>query len=428
MSLIICQECGASVSSQAEGCQRCGCPVAPRFDVFAQNDALMREISKNNEGKSPYSMAREVAQRTGLSIREAEEVVRVYKKDGTNLLNVPREEIIKKYVKKKDSNMSIWALVLSLFGCTYPIAFILALVDLSKNDKETKHGGSWFALVAGIIYVIWIMAIFPSDEKVEDKLQMQVQTETVTDNQSEDKNVYDEEIAYEESSKEESEDVVNVSEKEILFRELPWGSSYPEVEKQLGELTFMPISGEDFQTPSVDAVLLGDYEGLDFEYSDINLIATSIDGEIEVAGYRVEQVSLYFAYTLVDDILTKDEKDTSFYGARYIVKPQDLYGVKEDLVSKITTIYGEPSSSVEDTDIYDNQYSYTAWVGKNNTSLVLKTRDATNDTTDMYDNEITIAYACYNGDVDLQAASDALKQQEVTKEKENMSNETTEGL
>ena len=54
--------------------------------------------------------------------------------------------------EKKYSTLSVWALVLSLFGITSFIAFILALVDLCQNDKSKKHAGSWFALIFTGLY------------------------------------------------------------------------------------------------------------------------------------------------------------------------------------------------------------------------------------------------------------------------------------
>lgn len=169
MSLIICKECGASISDKAKNCPNCGYPLDFERDVAAlnnaisSNNALMLEISNNNFGKSSYLMAKEVAERTGLTLKEAQEVVYYYKKDGTNLLNVPREDILKKSPKKKESALSTWAAVLALFGCTTIIAVILAIIDISKNDKEKKHNGSVFAIVMGVLYFWVFFVCSPSD-------------------------------------------------------------------------------------------------------------------------------------------------------------------------------------------------------------------------------------------------------------------------
>lgn len=56
--------------------------------------------------------------------------------------------------EKKHSNLSIWALLLSLFGCTSFVAFILALADLCQYDKTKKHTGSWAALCFIFLYIV----------------------------------------------------------------------------------------------------------------------------------------------------------------------------------------------------------------------------------------------------------------------------------
>lgn len=76
---------------------------------------------------------------------------------------------------KKNSTLSIWACVLALFGCTSFIAFILALVDLCKNEKDKKHIGSWFAVVVFAVYMaIGIFAIpgMNSGQKGNDKTEI----------------------------------------------------------------------------------------------------------------------------------------------------------------------------------------------------------------------------------------------------------------
>lgn len=73
----------------------------------------------------------------------------------------------KKNEPKKHSTLSIWACVLSLFGCTTFISFILALVDLCQNDKQKKHIGSVFALVMCVIYFIVASSIVSGNNKDE---------------------------------------------------------------------------------------------------------------------------------------------------------------------------------------------------------------------------------------------------------------------
>ena len=67
----------------------------------------------------------------------------------------PQPEVVsKKKEKKKDSTLSTWACILSIFGCTSLIGLVLAIIDLSKKDTEHKHTGSKFAIFMCILYLI----------------------------------------------------------------------------------------------------------------------------------------------------------------------------------------------------------------------------------------------------------------------------------
>lgn len=93
MSMIICEECGKEFSDKAPSCPNCGCP----------NQTIKTEVRKP-----------------------------VFKED------------------KKESGLSVAAAIFSIFIFTIGIGVILAIIDLIRNDKTKKHGGSWFALVLAI--------------------------------------------------------------------------------------------------------------------------------------------------------------------------------------------------------------------------------------------------------------------------------------
>lgn len=225
------------------------------------------------------------------------------------------------------------------------------------------------------------------------------------------------------------EDVITVEPTvEITFQDISWGESFTTVDEKMSNLNLMNISGESFMTMSVDEITLGDYKGIDFEYSDINIVGSALNKEIEVAGYTTSEVQLFFAYVPVDGVLTKTENDSSFYGARYTFEPQDLNKMKDDLVTKLSSLYGEPAKTTKDTDIFENEYTYTYWYGLNDTELVLKTLDATNDTTAVYTNQIMISYAWRKGDELLQNASNILKKEAQEKESAVYDNADTNGL
>lgn len=227
---------------------------------------------------------------------------------------------------------------------------------------------------------------------------------------------------------EEKEELITICDKEILFMDIPYGTSFTKVNEMHGELGLFALAGDSYKTFSTDEILLGDYKGIDFEYGDINIIGCCYDGKIDVAGYKTKETQLYFAYNIVNNELPKTEDESSFYGGRYVFGTEDLNGMYTDLKNKLTSLYGEPSKITNETDIFKIEYTYTWWYGQNDTVLVLKTQNTENDTTDLYNDEITISYAWLNGDVLLQQASDLLKQQEKEKEQSNYGSGNTEGL
>ena len=63
------------------------------------------------------------------------------------------DELLKKQ-PKPNSALSVWALVLSLLGCTSIVGGILGVVDLCINDKTKRHIGSWFAIIFSVLFII----------------------------------------------------------------------------------------------------------------------------------------------------------------------------------------------------------------------------------------------------------------------------------
>ena len=216
---------------------------------------------------------------------------------------------------------------------------------------------------------------------------------------------------------------------EIRFQDLAWGSSFTSVDEQHGDWKLMAMHGTWMVNPSVDAVLQDDYyTGIDFEYGDINLIASPISYKASVAGYIADEMKLYFAFVPVNGVLTKEETDSALYGAQYKFEPKNRAEMAADLKTKLTTLYGAAVKVTTDSDIWGNKSEFTWWAGTNGTELVLKNFDASGDTTNLYDDEIVISYAWRNGDTLMQTASDTMKHADTAKEQANYGNGQTSGL
>lgn len=329
--------------------------------------------------------------------------------------------------ENKKNVLGIVALVVAVVGIVSPcigigyfpalIALILSIVAMCKSDKNKglAIAGLVCSIIGMLLYFIpFIMIVSNSSDDRSNSNASMTNTEIVS---SQDETAL------------ETENETPVYDKEILFRDIPWGTSCKEVdETYCSEFSLLNMAGEGYKTYSSDDIIIGEYEGIDFEYDNINIISTARYGEVDVAGYMTKDIRLYFAYLPVDGVLTNEEKDSAFYGAQYEFEAQNLEAMSTDLIEKLTTLYGEPAKTTERTDFRDFKYTYTYWYGANDTVLVLKTQDVSNTTTEVYENQIFISYVWLKGDEMLQEASDILKQQAIEKEEAVYGNDSTGGL
>lgn len=152
MSMIICKECGKEISDKANACPHCGCPITEdkEFEsidkLHRENNLLLLEITTKHPSNKRNEMIKELREKTGLTLQQAERVINTYLTENKNLLNLPKDEFDKLFAKKKDSALSIWAAVLGLFTYTCWLGGILAIIDFLKRDKTKRHIGSGFAL------------------------------------------------------------------------------------------------------------------------------------------------------------------------------------------------------------------------------------------------------------------------------------------
>lgn len=163
---------------------------------------------------------------------------------------------------------------------------------------------------------------------------------------------------------------------EILFRDLPWGCSIDEAIK-------------NFQNSGIDNARLREDEdvysmnnhwsGVDksaFEYSSTNL-----SDDFFVGGHLVDEIYAYAIYGIKDGQVSKKTEDSKLYKGAYFFKSQDnVRGVYDDLVDKLTGLYGEPEPNL-DSIMGESQI----WYGLNNTAVVIT----------IYDEEFSLLYLEY---------------------------------
>lgn len=229
--------------------------------------------------------------------------------------------------------------------------------------------------------------------------------------------------------------VYGKTEQEITFRSIPWGTSCAIVESQYFAFDFMHVTGDWTTVCSCNEVMYNNqFRGTRFDNNDINISASSFSydiDEITVAGYALESINMYYAYTVSPDGHIQKSTDTSaLYGAEYIFEPQDLYGMSGDIKEKLTSLYGEPDDMEEEKESLTGYLEiYTIWYGANNTKVVLATtEDLKPNGTFRLGNGLRIVYLWEEGDNLLQKASDAISNELKEAESTNYGNSNTDGL
>lgn len=218
----------------------------------------------------------------------------------------------------------------------------------------------------------------------------------------------------------------DAEQKEIVFRGIPWGTSYAEVKKILSDTNWFEFTGFDMWTYSTESILNDASGDAGFEYLDIELQCAAMDPNWIVAGYQTDGVTLYFAFTPSDVGLNRDKDSARLYGATYRFEPADVHAAADDLVEKLSSLYGEHAGK-KDCPTYGENVKYTyLWSGLNS-HVQLGVMDYVPDA-EYVNDSLWISYVTDDGDEWLQAASDALKAAALTEQNAVTGNGDTSGL
>lgn len=152
--LIRCNECGNEISDKAETCPHCGYPVNSLENHNTIENSIINDIPVDMDNlllEFPDKTAaiKRIRELTGCDLKTATKIVEDYLK---------KSDIAVQSEKKKNSVLSVWAVLISLFGCGFfsIIGAIFAIIDLAAKDNK-KHGLSVFAI---IFSVLWISLAF----------------------------------------------------------------------------------------------------------------------------------------------------------------------------------------------------------------------------------------------------------------------------
>ena len=139
-------------------------------------------------------------------------------------------------------------------------------------------------------------------------------------------------------------------------------------------------------------------------------------------------MNFYYSYSINENKIDFDDNNTLLYGAQYEFEPQDIGSMYSDLFEKLSSVYGNPDKTENDTTQWGIKNTYTWWYGANNTALVLRASDLSDYDDDLETNKIYISYVWQKGDELLKASDDTLSQMQMDSETEIYGNGSTNGL
>lgn len=201
---------------------------------------------------------------------------------------------------------------------------------------------------------------------------------------------------------------IGAEKQEILFNGIPFGSNYKSSEKKMKKIDgyYFSILGKPIYLLSRFACgnkkdRLGRNLIEDLIETDIGACATANIDNMNVAGYSVKSCKMYFIGVLKDGKCAFSEDDSALYAASYVIENSNVESVREDLITKISSVYGEPDSiRYMEPDTMEQENIY--WYGANDTMIVLKPRNE----------QVSIQYVWLGGEELINAVLNADKQVE----------------
>ena len=160
----------------------------------------------------------------------------------------------------------------------------------------------------------------------------------------------------------------SVSEKQILFRGITWGTKMPEVQEILnkeGDDNASGLLGLKHEMQNLRSA------GIDYTVDELRVPEAGDRGwfyNINLAGYTTEETYTFYIYPIKDGQFVRSEDEAEFYFGYYLFRPgalSDYVATYDDLKSKLSSLYGEGVETEEYSSIK------TKWTDKYGNKAVL---------------------------------------------------------
>lgn len=192
----------------------------------------------------------------------------------------------------------------------------------------------------------------------------------------------------------------------ILFRNIPWGTTYKTFSEILRGDGINGGSMYDSYASYSFEFNISDYGGIAgtyrFDDSGYRFSNSSVK-DLFVGGFQVSGIGAYFIYGYDDNGVYTEKDDSILYKAYYEFKTVDGSAAYSVLTAKLSSLYGKGESNSASSGIWSTAGNYTAytectvWYGPDDTGVVLCREYSILDSTGSIDSDkVTLTYGKSN--------------------------------
>lgn len=169
MALVKCPKCGTAIPSTMQKCPKCGAVIGKATSAnpsIKNTSAKPTAASTNRTAGQGVQQQRRTTQ-TGAQIANKQAAQRKAQpqKQIQQTAQAPQQQS----TKKKNSALSIVALITAILFITGPVGVLLGVIDLLKKDEEHKHGLAIAAIIVGFFgCVAWANSFLDKFTSKED--------------------------------------------------------------------------------------------------------------------------------------------------------------------------------------------------------------------------------------------------------------------
>ena len=214
--------------------------------------------------------------------------------------------------------------------------------------------------------------------------------------------------------------------KEILFNNIPWGSSAVEVENMISGWWIDYDEEDRYANTAHSCAGLGVSD--DYDYAPgIGMSATCMKYTGLVGGYEVDDIGAYYAYTFPNDEVNREHENTSLYGADYNLIIVDANKAFDDLTNKLCGLYGNEYKAREVESLLNGLWTTYTWEGANDTYVSLSKYIPSSDSS-FEKQRLQIQYARLDGDELLKRNTEIVNNAKIQGEESIYGNGDNSGL